>query len=257
MSVVFNVDFGLYHGVLFGNNFPVASGVVSADATSGKLVPASAAEWVAFNALNGISLLAPTNLYLCQEASGNPADSIGVATLTATGVTYAKAISGWSRTALSGTGSANATLTNASFNNSATSSFMVLMYLQFDAATVGTRSLFAQGNPLLQIPDTKIRLREGGSLASTVNAHNGAVHPIVVAFNITASTIKLYSDLEKLAITYSASTGSSITFNPSTTADPGVSDILYVAAWTGAAAETTDAEIKKLITGLGYSPSWS
>lgn len=256
MPVNFGVKFGQFNGALFGNSFSVG-GPVTADGTSGKLVPANSTEWSNFLANNSIALGVPQHLYSFQEASGNALDGIGSTNLTATAITYSKPVTGWSRVAMSGTGSANSNLTNATYLDTAANSFLVFMYLRYDAVTVATRGLVTFGSPLLQIPDNKIRLREGAALASTVNDHSTTVHPIVMAFNNLNTTIKMYSDLEKLTIAYSASSGSGLTLIPSALADPGVSDLIYMTSWGGASAETTDAEIKKLITGLGYSPPWS
>lgn len=81
-------------------NFDYANGVTR-DATSNWFVPQTSTEWT--NLLAGTGIPSPTNLWKCQEASGNLADSIGSATLTAHnsgGMTYAQTISGWTRKAV-------------------------------------------------------------------------------------------------------------------------------------------------------------
>lgn len=252
----FGISFGCLFNVVFGNVFPSGANFTT-DSVSGKAAPNSTAEWTSFLTSISSALAAPQHLYLLQEASGVAVDSIGASNLTASNVAYQKSISGWSRKAIGGASQIAGTLTNTTILDTAANSFLLFCYLRFDAATLATRGLVTFGVPLLQIPGAQIRLREGASLASTVNNHDITVHPIVMAFNNANQTIKLYSDLEKLSVTWSASSGTAFTLTVSAAADPGLSDFLYSAMWTGSAAETTDAEVKKLITGLGFSPSWT
>jgi RHS repeat-associated protein len=75
---------------------------VTRDATSQWFVPQSSTEWT--NLLVGTGIPNPTNLWKVQETSGNLTDSIGTATLTASGLTscraYAQTVAGWSRKAV-------------------------------------------------------------------------------------------------------------------------------------------------------------
>src|SRR5262249_36976404 len=65
------------------------------DATSDRFVPQSAAEWTSL--LSGSGIASPDLLWLCQESSGNLADSIGSYTGTTTGSpTYRNSVTGWS-----------------------------------------------------------------------------------------------------------------------------------------------------------------
>lgn len=254
MAVFFGVSFQVQFGVTFGNYY--SSGVsFTTDATSGKVVPASTSEWSSLLSAQGIGTLsAPTHIWKMQEASGNVLDSGASTNLTTSNVLYQKAVTGWSRKAIGGTGSSAGTITGA-LVNTGTTSFVLLTYARFDTATLALRNFVSYGTPVLQLPDNHIRLREGAALASTVNDHSTTVHPLLLCYNITASTLKLYTDLEKLAITFSVASGTTFQLTTSSATDPGFSDFLYSAAWDG--GETTDADAKKLITGLGYSPSWT
>jgi RHS repeat-associated protein len=72
---------------------------VTQDATSNWYVPANSTEWT--NLLSGTGISNPSQLWLMQESSGNLSDSIGTATLTATGtVSYQQSVTGWSRKAV-------------------------------------------------------------------------------------------------------------------------------------------------------------
>src|SRR6185312_9979983 len=72
--------------------------LVTRDATSGRWIPQSAAE---FSSLySGTSIANPSSLHLCQEASGNLADSIGSRPFVGSGGTYRSAVTGWARKAV-------------------------------------------------------------------------------------------------------------------------------------------------------------
>src|SRR5262245_47294003 len=93
-------QYDVRRGAVYGPSSKALS-AVSRDATSNILVPANAAEWAQVLASAGISSGGPSALWLFQEASGNPADSVGSFTLTASGTpTYQAAVSGWTRKAI-------------------------------------------------------------------------------------------------------------------------------------------------------------
>jgi len=234
---------------------------VTRDGTSNVYTPNTAGEMTAFSTAIGTSIPAANHLWRLQEAAGNPADTIGAKTMTASGVAYQKSIVGWTRKAIGGPGTAtNTNFFNAAMVDTATTSFAVLMLAQFANPTGGLRSFLSYGVPALQCPmsTAKIRLREGASITDSSSNHDGAVRPFFIVFNVTASSLKLYTDLEKLSVTFSASSGTTLQAFTSTTVDTGSNDFLWMAAWDGAAAETvTDAQAKTYITGMGYSPPWS
>ncbi len=234
---------------------------VSIDGTSGKYAPNSAIEWAAFLPGVGSAMAMPDHLWRLQETAGNLADSIGSKTLSVSSSVLNKAIAGWSRVAVGGPGSAtNTSFLNGSMVDTSTTSFAVFTYARFDTPGASVRSFITYATPAMQLPATtnKVRLREGGSLVDSANAHNSTVHPFLFVFNVTAQTVMLYTDLEKMSVTWSASSGSGLQCFTSTTVDVGVNDFLYMSAWDGPNAETaTTAEAKKFITGLGYTPPWS
>jgi hypothetical protein len=89
---------------------------VSRDATSLRYVPANGSEWAEL--LSGTGIPNPAHLYLFQEASGNPADSIDGKALTASGtLAYQQAVAGWSRLAIKTTRNAAGKMVNNTFAN--------------------------------------------------------------------------------------------------------------------------------------------
>jgi hypothetical protein len=258
MTVMFGNILGHQVSAVPGNTYPpVNMSAFTRDATSNKAVPVSTTEWTNFLASFGSTLVAPNHIYSMQDVSGNILDTAGTQTYaSAANLVYGKTVTGWTRKAISGTASTDVIPTNANGVNTGLLSFLSLAYIRYDAGTV-LRSPASYGTSSVRIPNTTIQLRLGGNTATSSGDHSGTVHPILWAYNVSNSTCKLYTDLEKLSVTFTVSTGHVSSIMPSATVDPGLTDFLYQATWDGAAGETTDAEAKKLITALGYSPPWS
>ncbi len=260
MTILSGVRSGLRSGLRSGVN-PIMG--VTRDLQSGKYTPDSGDEFRNYLAAIGSTLVVPHHLWRMQVASGNVPDEIGgglgtrnlTATTAGNAPAYRKSITGWSRFAIGGPGAAVASsLANTSMGNTASASFLLFWYGRSDAATV-LRNLMVYGSPQVQQPaSSKTRLRMGASITDSTNNHAGDVVPYLFAFNITATTIKLYSHLEIVSVTYASSAGSTLTATLSGTGDTTAADLLLMAGWDN--VETTDAEARKFITGLGYAPSW-
>lgn len=262
VAPLFSVEFGNRFGALFGTDYtPIGGAQFSVDGTSGKPVPDNAGEWSNFLTSFSSVLSVPQHLWKFQESSGNNLDSVGSGNLTVTNSSYQKVIAGWSRFAMGGPGTAvTGTLRNLAMANTATTSYLIFAFGRFDTPTASLGAFVSYGSPTVQLPaiTNKVRLREGGNLLDSTNNHNSTVHPFLLSYNISNSTVKLYTDLEKISITFTTSVGTSLSFATANTGDTGSRDFLYAASWEGAAAEViTDAEAKKLITAFGFSPPWS
>jgi len=261
MAEYYQVHYGNQYNVVYGNYYPPAGGgpTFTSDATSGKPVPQNSTEWSSFLSSIGSAIPVPGHLWLMQETSGTLADSIGASALTVSNSAYNKSISGWSRKAMGGSGAIVGTLRNLAMADTALNSFLVFMFARYDTSASALRAILQYGSPTVQTPAVtqKVRLREGANLLDSTNAHDATIHPFLLAYNQTNSTMKMYTDLEKLSVTFSASVGNFLTFTTSAAADTSSSDFIYAACWEGGISETTDAEAKKLITGFGFTPPWS
>lgn len=242
---------------------------VTRDAASGIYTPASAAEWDIVLAVAGVTSGGPSTLWLFQEASGNPADSIGAFTLTATaGASYQQAVTGWTRKAITfvDASSGGLSTTSASLPDIATVSMLTLAYIKFPgAAPVGTRNVIAQGVNATRASMDMIntpRLRGRCAANSTDGAASptdGGVHPVVVAINRTGGSMFACDDREKLVPTFSASAaGKGLYFN----AVPGAATSvaggeLYGTTFFAGAAEWTLTQAKAVLQTLGWSIAWS
>lgn len=242
--------------------------LVTRDATSGKRVPASTAEWTRVMARAGLASGNPSALWLFQEVSGNPADSIGAFALTAggTAASYQQAVAGWTRLGISVADGATSALTttNASLPDTASASHLVLAYVKMPAAGSGTaRNVVCLGATAtrtaaeISVTTGKLRARSQGNTADSVASHSdGAVRPIVIRTNRTASEADAMSELEKMSPTFDAITaGKGVRFGAASLNAAAVT-YLYAVSFHAAAAELTDAQIKTLLQTLGWTVAW-
>jgi len=230
------------------------------DSTSGKGVPLTTAEYIA----RGYA--APMSIWGLQEASGNPADSVGAVTLTATSPAgYQQAVAGWTRKAI--TFAANS---NDLFNNSApalpdtsTTSQLILAYIAVTSAPAGDAELVLGGgnNTRIVINSSnvmKVSVDTGATITATGATPVGVVvRPYVLKINVTGSAIVGYNDLDKVVPAFSASASGTKVFFAAGIENAPASALLYAAMWKGAAAEMSDATVKALLTDLGWLPVWT
>lgn len=245
--------------------------LVTKDATAGIYFPNSSTEWSNFLTRKGLVAAVPSGLYLLQEASGNAADSIGVATLTASGsgFTYQSTVSGFSRKAIASTDGAAAKLTStdASLPDISTASFLALLVcLMPTGAPAAARNILSFGGggstrcsfELNTTPRLRT-LSTTGNIAVFANDPTGAniVRPLGLKCNRTGTVVTGYDDVEKATPTFGATmTGKALTIL-SNGGGGMAGGWMYMATWFGAAAELSDTNFKALWTALGWSPAWS
>jgi len=241
---------------------------VTRDATSSVYVPASAAEWTVTMAVAGIATGNPAALWLCQEASGNLADSIGANTLTVAGASYAyrQATTGWTRLAITvpDASSNHNAQNNATVPDVQTTSVLLYGIVTMPAAAPAANRRLAHldgtTGAIVQFSTTpRLQCVTGGAGGSTVSGTANPVNatrPIIACVNRTANTAKVYSDQEKIAGTQGTYSGVSIGWGSSSGTTPAMG-LLYSAMWTGSAAEMSDAQIKTLLQTLGWTIPWT
>lgn len=259
------------HGLIHGVKRPVVHGVKhngaslyggvawSVDAASGKAVPATSAEWSAFIAANALSVPVPDCLWLLQEASGNPVDSIGGVTLTAAGtVTYQQAEAGWSRKGVGLTTGVNSQFgsVSGSLPTGGTGSQTILMLANAHTAPAGNRSLYeGQTGSAIRITSVpRAVCVSGGNTATGTGSPIGAVRPYVYRENVTAATSTLMTDQEKLTPTHGTISGRNLRIGSSSSAQ--AARVLYAVGWLNANAEISDANMKALLQAMGYTIPW-
>lgn len=233
------------------------------DATSGIAVPADATQWSDFIAAEGLSVAVPNALWLCQEATGALADSIGSFTLAAsgTGVTYQQTVTGWSRKALSFASEASAlfTSTAAGLPNIASESQFTLLIGTMNGSPAGNRAFIWHGTTsnrlMIESAAKKLRVNSNGNIADGAIDITVAVRPYGLRTDRTASSCTGFSDTERLTPTFSAAvTGKRILLGGGPS--PPFS-VLYMAQWHAVNAEISNANLKALLQAMGFTITWT
>ena len=250
---------------------------VTSDATSGKFIPQSAAEWTTLLAGSGISN--PSALWLCQEASGNLADSIGAFTLTAggTAAAYAQAVTGWSTkgVTLSKGNPSNFISNSGSLPAINATSCMIFCWIKQPIVNAGLTEV-----SIISFADP----RNGTGMAAETNGggatnalkcisgantasgslglggfFDGTVHPLIVQNDHTNSASNVQSDLETVTATFgSFSSTKRLTLGGdntgTTTWRSSGATHLYMAMWTGSAAELDATHRTTLLSRMNTGP---
>lgn len=245
-----------------GSTDPFAG--IDRDATSNIYLPADSAQWTQLRTAAGLSMANPDSLWLCQEAAGNLADSIGALTLTAIGAPlYQQAAAGWTRKAVSvsADGAADRFAATAGVGPSpATTSQLWLILGTMPATPAGTRfflglnltgglsnhrlgHLLASGFPRSQVNGVNV----DGS-----NSISNELQACAVKLNNTASEAKSYTLDEKLTNAFVAVADGTKGFG-----NGSLIKVVYAAMWSGAAAEVADADFKALLQAMGFTVAWS
>lgn len=233
------------------------------DATSNRFTPLTATEWT------NIGLVAPTGLWLCQEASGNATDVIGGLVLTAAGtpIYQQAAPTGWSRGGwgFSQIASQRFAAAAAVGPNPSTTSIMFCAYVNIKAEA-GTRMIMGGGINTTEMTSARVTITPRMQCLTVNVASTGpAADPTAVAgyqliyvkYDRTNSASVVYTEQEKLVGTYAAG---------ATDGQKGFGGVLgnsftggICLAWmrTGASAEMSDAAVKAEMQTLGATIPWT
>jgi hypothetical protein len=249
------VQAGLRVGLRVGLGVGIGSdaAVVSADGLSGKLIPANSAEWSA------LGLTPATDTWSCQAASGNLVSDIGTVLTANASPLYQQSVTGWTRKAVGFNGGASQRFQHNTYNNIATTSIMVLLYMIVDATPGAVSGVLATGTSVSNagvavttVP--RLRARSNGGFTDSTSPYNTAVVPVVFQFDVTGSAVRLFTESEKLLPTFGAGSGSILGIGTGTAA---TFRCLYLAAWKGSAAEQSTTSTKAMLQALRWSPTWT
>lgn len=265
-----NVNSGLRSGLRSG----LGSGLVTSsgpswpvDATRGVGLPTTLAHWNAVLAAAGDASGAPFSAWGMQDASGNLVDAIGTAPLAFTGGgnLYQQSQSGWSQkfvTLTDGT-AGRWQSTDSSIADIATTSLLLMLYVNVTATPAGTRSVCELGTT------TDARIREnttpraiassGTNLGTAATNNNtGAVRIQWLQVNRTGTAVAAYNDQEIIPAPTFASgmTGVRLVVGGNNSS-PCAAAYGLGAAWKAASAEKAKATIKAISQTLGWTIPWS
>lgn len=236
------------------------------DPGAGIGVPSSSTQWQAVidqAALTGV-VNPPDALWLCQEAGGDLADSIGGFTLAASGLglAYQQNVSAWQRAAVltsdnvvGGWYSTDVGLPDVSV---APITFLVYAVAVSQPANP-SREIFALGGTGGANTSTWIggaqqtRVVSGGNSALSPGTEWSVVRPYILKHDPAALATVGYTDISKIQPAFSALvTGKQISFG-SGLVSPSSAHRLYACAWFAA---LTDNQIRDILRVLGWQPQW-
>lgn len=239
--------------------------LVTKDAASGKYFPASATEWSNFSDCVGVTW-APFLLWLLQEASGNPADSIGAFGATANSLNYQQAVTGYTRKAIVLDDNSTDYCRNlsASLPNIASESALWMWFGDLPGSHIATdmQMCLVGQNPnagtLVRMASTNnvnVQFTSGGISTTLLNSAGGQVRPWAVQVDRTNSANRGITDAAIAEPAWQTGLnnvwlwlGSGLT--------PGMS-ALYAVGFRGANAELTRTQIKAGLQRLGWTVAWT
>ncbi|HEU5118705.1 MAG TPA: hypothetical protein VFT74_19075 [Isosphaeraceae bacterium] len=110
---------------------------------------------------------------------------------------------------------------------------------------------------ILHLSNGLLRMQAGGTNNDSANTYTSGVHILVLRFDRANSSAVFYTELEALPGTYNAGASDGSKGFGSTGASADAATYLYGAMWSGTAAESfSDANVRSLLQGLGWSVSW-
>lgn len=258
---------GVRHGIRRGPVHGVSRGLASVptDASSGKGVPLTQANWNNVFTNAGVGAKTVAHTWGFQDASGNIVATVGT-DLTATGLAYNTAVSGWTRTAASFTDNTTDAATHAGGVgvNPASVSCLWLGYVDVSSDPGVVRQIIPGGGSAaaseVVFRRTAARVNAvkcmGVTTAGTSDVEDGGVRPLVLRYNRTATTVHVATNQELVAGTYNTGVTDGVKgFGAGVTVTIGM-EVLLGAVFSGVNAEWTDAELRAVLTALGWTIPW-
>lgn len=234
---------------------PVPVGVTQ-DGPLSWFVPTSSSDFTA------LSITTPTHVWPCQEASGNLVDVIDSVNLVPNASPlFQQSVTGWARFAVGitdGTSGHRFGVGAGTGPNPASVSVAWLIYLD-DCNTIPSverNFLLAGGNCVLAFLPTTGRIRcriAGAAVADSVNNYcDGAPHAVLLVYNRTAGTSRIFTDLEQISPTFAAGATDGTKGFGATATSP-LARCMYLWAAQGATAESySKATLQALNVAIPY-----
>lgn len=246
----------------------VQRGVVGvSDATSGKGVPLTQAEWDAVFSGAGVASKTVAHSWGFQDASGNAVAEVGTDLTAAGTLEYEQTVTGWSRKAIRFTNASTDALSHAGGVgvNPNTTSCLWIGYIDVLASISAARSVIVGGGAAAAselvarhnvTPVTQIKVM-AGTAVGTSNPSTNSVRPWVLKYDRTGTAAVVYTDQEKVVGTYNSGVTDGVKgFGASVATSAGM-DVLWGACFAGSDAEWSDDNVKAVLQSLGWTIPWS
>lgn len=247
--------------------------LVTRDATSGKWLPASSAEFTSW--LSGRGVAAPTVLYNMQDAAAPVVDGMGVQNLTnaVAPSSFQVTESGWSRKAITQNGAGGGSLNSTAgpFGDPYSASHLLFAIIQPNAGAA-TQDIMGFGGASAY---RGLQITTAGNLAiidlqtsttTTGTASYGSTfHPAFLQYDRTNGLLRVVTDLETINAPYHASSTTNLLFTFGAAAVQSASfGVMWACGWRGSAAELSSSQIAAIldaynngpaVTGIAVSPA--
>jgi hypothetical protein len=237
---------------------------VTRDATSGIYRPSNATEWTTTLAVAGLGGGNPTGLWLCQDASGDLADAIGSNPLVVSGApAYRQSNTGWTTKSFNITATTvQAAILAAGVFNPAADSIAWLGYCCLTGTPGGNRNVLTLTNNAtgIRVDHTvanKLQMTCGANTATSANTYTtSTIFPIAIVYNRTATSCKLYTELEELTVTYASVGDGNKGIGAVQSTGDSTAHWNMLTAFSSTAAELSTANMRSLLQTLAWSPAF-
>jgi len=243
---------------------------VTRDATSGIYTPANATEWTTFMTAVGLSALGnPNSLYNCQEASGNLADSIGALALTAAGTPaqgYQQAVTGWSRkgVTIGAGGTARFAAASGTGPNMSTTSALWVFFMAVTTVPPNNRTWGAASANGAVIctglvnatPVPNININSVDTVGS-ISPVGSTIGPWSIQLDRGNSRAEVTTPKERVQGTFSAAVTDGLKGFGACGGTSLDQTVVYAFMYSGTNGQMSAANLKALLTAMGFSIPWS
>ncbi len=209
-----------------------------------------------------LGLRAPDYVWPCQEASGNLASTAStLALVAANGPTYQTTVTDWSRKSVNMAEASGVRFTAAAASgpNPASTSVAWLIYFKLTAGVSGANRRLLVGAAGLTTTGVGVNITTANvariycvnvAANGVYDYNDGAVHPLLLVYNRTASTVAYFTDKETLAGTYNAGVVDAAKGLGEAAQNSAPAGVLYMTAAAGAVAESYG---KSTLSALGWA----
>lgn len=256
---------GRWWGGGTAGNGPAASSppaLADSDATSGKFMPTSTAQYTA------LGLVTPDEIWVTNAASGNLVGLVSGGTLTAQNTPlYQQAVTGWTSVGVRG----NAATGNQRFEGTgpdpSTADVVTLLYIGNSVVDSTVRPFFVCGTAasdlgLAAFDDTgtrRFRGRSAGGVSDSVGAYGLGGYAVLFGHDTTNTREIFVTDVEVQAKAYGvAGSGTAYGLGAIGGGTFSTTTVLYMARFVGASARalSTSALAKPFLQTLGWTIPW-
>lgn len=254
-------------GPAIGTDEIKSGSAVITDATSGKGVPLTQAQWNTVFSNSGMANKTVAHSWDFQDASGNITRTIGDDLVAAGTLDYQQNLTGWTRKGVTFTNNTADAAAHAAAVGADPSANSVLWFAYIDIATaaVVARQVLTAGGAAAAseaaIRHDASRFLQikilGATAQGAADLDLAALRPFVLLHDRSGSRAIAYTEAEKVVGTYNAGVTDGVKGFGAASATSAGMTVSLAAVFSGSDAEWTDAQVKAVLQALGWTVAWS